>query len=122
MHIIFIDRGVPHRELLGAELTGEDTVHCIADEQFLLEAPEAARQADVIVVGPNQSIASILSLSVQLHKIDGIWFEVTLSAAPGEVDVIAGGGPDLYGRRGVVAVAKRQLSRRELARRGLANG
>lgn len=86
MRIIFIDRGLPHRELLSAELTGEDTVHCIADEQFLLKVPEAARQADVIVVGPNQSIASVLSLSVQLHEIGISTPIVNLMAAPRSID------------------------------------
>jgi hypothetical protein len=96
VRIIFIDRGIPYRELLGAELSGEDTVHGIADEQFLLKAPEAARQADVIVVGPNRSIASVLSLSVQLHKVGINTPIINLMAAPRWT--VAGGSHPPAGR------------------------
>jgi hypothetical protein len=68
----------------------------------------------------------------QLHKLNGCWFEVRLSPAVGprgpEPDVVRGGGlsglppVELYGRCGAVAVAKRQLSRRELRAFGLRNG
>jgi len=82
VRIIYIDRGIPYRRWLGAELSSEDTVHGVADEQFLLKAPEAARQADVIVVGPNRSIASVLSLSAELHKVGINTPIVNLMAAP----------------------------------------
>jgi DNA-binding response OmpR family regulator len=69
MRIIFVDHGVDHRELLGEELSGEDTVvQSLPDEQILLDAPEAARHADLIILGPTRSIASVLSLSVRLHE------------------------------------------------------
>jgi hypothetical protein len=74
-----------------------------------------------------------LSPTEQLHRVEGVWFSVRLAAVPerhGEArwdhlrrvlvsakDYYA--GEDLYGRRGVYAAAKRQLSARELRRYGL---
>jgi hypothetical protein len=82
----------------------------------------------------------------QLHKLRGCWFEVTLApiesrrqtfAKPHghETRLVMGmrrdevidaglsdlGGGELYGRYDVFAVAKRQLSHRELRKRGLQN-
>jgi hypothetical protein len=78
-----------------------------------------------------------ISKTVQLHKLTGCWFEVTLTPAtprgrdeppaPGERDAIidAGLSPlgryELYGQPNVYASAKRQLSKRELAEPELRN-
>jgi hypothetical protein len=82
---------------------------------------------------------------VQLHKLNGCWYEVRLGPTPRAItcverradgsiyrytsyrDEIIGAGlsrlapEELYGRPGVHAVAKRQLSRRELKKLGLRN-
>jgi hypothetical protein len=75
----------------------------------------------------------------QLHCLDGIWYHVTLAPIPG--DVAAGAHRDVvlrrdlatlvtqgrlladtFGRPGVFATGRRQLSRDELRQRGLVNG
>ncbi|MBX9926030.1 MAG: hypothetical protein K2Y05_06705 [Hyphomicrobiaceae bacterium] len=82
----------------------------------------------------------ILSLTCPWHRLDnGLWFEVTLAPARCELlrrshetiamtdgrDVVLMAGlsrltrAELYGRHGVLAVAKRQLSRRELRKAGV---
>lgn len=86
-----------------------------------------------------------VSEDVQLHKLNGCWYEVRLGATPREIRCVerrAGGhfrrytvyrdevidaglsdlaSEELYGRRGVHAVAKRQFSNRELKKYGLQN-
>lgn len=82
---------------------------------------------------------------VQLHKLKGCWYEVRLGLTLREIRCVerrAGGrfrrytvyrdevidaglsdlaSEELYGRRGVHAIAKRQLSKRELKKYGLRN-
>jgi hypothetical protein len=74
-----------------------------------------------------------LSPTEQLHRIDGHWYFVRLAEIPERIgtsrwdhvrkDLVFGGQwyeeEDLYGRPGVYAAAKRQLSAHELRRYGL---
>ena len=87
-----------------------------------------------------------VSETVQLHKLNGCWYEVRLGPTPREIrcverlaggrfrrytvyrdEVIDAGLSDLdpeklYGRGGAHAFAKRQLSKRELRKYGIKNG
>jgi hypothetical protein len=89
----------------------------------------------------------VLDATTQLHRLDGVWFEVTLAPippkpatpgrwAPRPFDVVRhrnaweqdADGEDraaahwhLYGRQDVYAASKRQLDRNELRRHGLSN-
>jgi|GEM_PF-187050 len=106
--------------------------------RHLREAQEAALDARMKVIGPEK----------QFHLFGGTWWEVTLAeGSPGqrtritgphvlpgrqtpviEPDVIIRAGfsklsrKELYGRDGVYAVAKRQLSKREMRDQGLRSG
>lgn len=67
--VIVVERDADRRGLLGKELSREHfAVQGFSDEQVLLDSPDVLQHADIIVLGPSRSIASVLSLSVRLNN------------------------------------------------------
>ena len=75
-------------------------------------------------VNKYEALRRIVDERAQIHFHEGQWYEVTLGARPDPetVDVLRTPTEDLekrYGRKGVAAISKRQISRREKRRYGL---
>jgi hypothetical protein len=127
----FIDRG-PRKledsrfELYVHPVSGQLLRNRIYDSRKRWRQERLAREA-VEREAKRRDLSSVR----QLHKLRGLWFEVTLAAASASAeplyDVVRDAGlsplaaEELYGRRQVHAAAKRQLNRRELKTYGLRN-
>jgi hypothetical protein len=93
------------------------------DRRGILRRRSPSAEAEAL---PQAPAVRRLSPTIELRKIDGLWYEVRLAPLPtvagAEIDAPAGwrrfreAPPER-----VYAAAKRQLSRRELRRHGLAN-
>lgn len=110
--------------------------HYVCPRTGLLRAAPARRRRPRALPDPDRVV---LDATRELRRLDGVWFEVTVGAIPFAeetrracFDVVERRPPERAGlsgrtspilwRSGRYAVAKRQLSKRELRARGLAPG